>query len=115
MRAYSQDLRERVLADCDRGRPTQEVADTFSVSPAWVRRLKQRRRESGETGPRRGKTGPPAKLADQQAALQQLVQEQPDATLEELRGKLAVAVSLTTLWRGLKALGITLKKSSPCG
>jgi transposase len=115
MRAYSQDLRERVLADCDQGRPTQEVAHTFSVSPAWVRRLKQRRRESGETSPRRGKTGPPGKLADQQAALQQLVQEQPDATLEELRVKLVVAVSLTTLWRGLKALGITLKKSGPCG
>ena len=52
MKAYSMDLRERVLADCDAGMGTDEVAAKFSVSPAWVRRLLQRRRETGETAPR---------------------------------------------------------------
>ena len=50
--AYSQDLRDRVLAAGDRGVPTKKVAEVFDVSPAWVRRLKQRRRETGETSPR---------------------------------------------------------------
>ena len=45
MEAYSLDLRKRVLAACDGGRGTKEVAQLFAVSPAWVRRLKQRRRE----------------------------------------------------------------------
>lgn len=49
---YSQDLRDRVLAAYDRGEKTKRIAKAFSVSPAWARRLKQRRRETGETSPR---------------------------------------------------------------
>src|SRR5438105_2010142 len=49
---YSQDLRDRVLAAYDRGLPTQRIAELFAVSKAWARRLKQRRRETGETAPR---------------------------------------------------------------
>jgi transposase len=46
---YSQDLRDRVLAAYDRGMRTKQIAEQFSVSPAWARRVKQRHRESGET------------------------------------------------------------------
>jgi len=46
---YSQDLRDRVLAAHDRGMKTKQIADTFRVSCSWVRRVKQRRRETGET------------------------------------------------------------------
>ena len=52
MRAYSMDLRVRVLADGDAGLGTAAVAAKYRVSASWVRRLKQRRRASGETGPR---------------------------------------------------------------
>ncbi len=52
MRAYPQELRDRVLLACDAGQPTKQVADRFCVSPAWVRRLKQRRAETGEVVPR---------------------------------------------------------------
>ena len=52
MRAYSRDLRERVLADCDAGLSNDEVARKFSVSASWIRRLKQRRRETGSIDPR---------------------------------------------------------------
>ena len=115
MQPYSMDLRKRVLADCDAGCPTKEVAETFSVSPAWVRRLKQRRRETGEIAPREGKTGPKPKLSEHSQQLEHLVQECPDATLEELQQKLSVFVGVTTIWRALKSLGITLKKSHPRG
>ncbi|MEM8739184.1 MAG: hypothetical protein AAGG38_12010 [Planctomycetota bacterium] len=47
MKAYSMDLRPRVIGDCDAGLPTKQVALKYSVSPAWVRRLKQHRRERG--------------------------------------------------------------------
>lgn len=113
MRAYSMDLRERVLADCDAGVRTISVARKFSVSASWIRRLKQRRRESGEIAPRRGKTGPKPKLAEYEEKLEELVREKPDATLSELRDKVGVKVSLNTVWRTLKALGLTLKKSPP--
>lgn len=52
MQAYSLDLRTRVLADCDRGLSTRAVATKYSVSESWVRRLKQRRRETGAVAPR---------------------------------------------------------------
>jgi len=48
------DLRERVIAACDRGQRTKDVAKTFGVSPSWVRRLKQHRRERGDVVPRKG-------------------------------------------------------------
>jgi transposase len=114
MRGYSMDLRVRVLADCDAGIATKKVAEKYSVSAAWVRRLKQRRRESGEICPRVSKAGPKPKLFGKEEQLEQLVAEQPDATLEELRKKLGVAVSLATVWRSLKTLGLTLKKSPAC-
>ena len=49
---YSQDLRDRVLAACDRAMKTKTIADLFGVSRSWVRRVKQRRREHGEVSPR---------------------------------------------------------------
>lgn len=114
MRAYSMDLRIRVLADCDAGMPSKKVAEKYSVSVAWVRRLKQRRRESGEVGPRSAKTGPKPKLSGNEQRLEELVAQQPDATLEELRKKLGLAVSVATVWRSLKTLRLTLKKSRAC-
>ena len=44
MAAYSMDLRLRVLRDADAGLPSDELAEKYSVSRAWVDRLKQRRR-----------------------------------------------------------------------
>lgn len=114
MVAYSIDLRERVLADFDAGMGNDAVARKYRVSSRWVYKLRRQRSETGEIGPRRGKTGPQPKLAAHVEQLAQLVEQQPDATLNELRQRLGVPVSLTTLWTTLKKLGVTLKKS-PAG
>ena len=60
MRAYSMDLRARVLAACDDGMTTSEGAEAFSVSPAWVRRLKQRRTGEEVPAPAAPRRPPPA-------------------------------------------------------
>jgi transposase len=53
MKAYSMDLRERVVAACDAGDATREqVAARFAVSVRWVRDLLGRRREAGSIAPR---------------------------------------------------------------
>ena len=57
MRAYSMDLRERVLRDSDAGMKAAAVAVTYHVSASWVRRLKQRRRKTGEVAPRQQRYG----------------------------------------------------------
>jgi transposase len=112
MQPYSLDLRERVLADCDAGQGTQAVADRYHVSPAWVRRLKQRRRETGAVGPRRGRPGPQPALAEHQERLAELARQQPDLSAAEYRDLLGVGVAAVTLWRALRRLGLTLKKSA---
>jgi transposase len=45
MKAYSVDLRQRVLDDCDAGLGTKAVAEKYSVSPSWVRKLKKQDRD----------------------------------------------------------------------
>ena len=52
MRAYSTDLRQRVLAACDAGHSNAAVAQTFSVSQSWIRRIKQVRRATGRVAPK---------------------------------------------------------------
>jgi transposase len=111
MRAYSSDLRERVFGDSDAGMPSKAVAEKYDVSRAWVDRLKQRRRETGEIAPRAQRYGPHPKLGPQLHRLADLIQEQPDRTLAELQEALEVAVSLPTIWRAVKRLGFTVKKT----
>jgi transposase len=86
---YSQDLRDRVLAACDRAMKTKQIADLFGVSRSWVRRVKQRRREYGELAPRPPE--PTARYAKiDRDRLRELVEAHPDATLAELRSMLGV-------------------------
>lgn len=113
MEAYSMDLRKRVLAMVDEDALTRiEIARLFQVSTAWIRRLVQRRRETGSISPKVGKRGRKPKISDEQRQrLVVLVQRDPDATLAELQRRLRVAVCIGTIWRALQELGLTYKKS----
>ena len=102
MDAYSIDLRQRVLADCDAKMGTQAVATKYQVSPSWVRRLKQRRRESGEIAPRAPRNKVQPRWLPHVERLRELVDEQPDATLRELRDRLGVSLSVMTICRALQ-------------
>jgi transposase len=106
--AYSQDLRERVLAAYDRGMPTQEIAELFAVSKAWARRLKQRRRETGETAPR--PSGGARVIKIDMARLAELVKAQPDATARELRARLGIQCAESAIYMALQRLGLSFKK-----
>lgn len=112
MAAYSLDLRTRVLADWDGGMKAEDLAAKYRVSRAWVHRLVQRRRETGEIGPRRQTKFRTRRLAtDHEERLRDLVTAQPDRTLAELRDALPVAASLATIWRALARLKLTVKKN----
>jgi transposase len=111
MKPYSLDLRVRVLKDCDAGLKTSAVARKYSVSPAWVRRLKQRRRQTGLVAPTPQRHGPrPAweALADR---IRVAVHQSPDLTLREYIERFALPLSKSALARGLAALGLSRKKS----
>ena len=111
MAAYSIDLRLRVLRDADAGLPSDELAEKYSVSRAWVDRLKQRRRKTGEVAPRKQTRWRTPILQAQLAELTALIREQPDRTLAELQEALRTPASLPTLCRTIKRLGFRFKKN----
>jgi len=67
MRALSNDLRLRIYEACQDGESTAEVAQRFAVSTAFVRRLKQRFRETGSIAPKPGGRGPAPRCSTQVA------------------------------------------------
>ena len=111
MRAYSMDLRERVLLDSDAGMKAADVAAKYRVSGSWVRLLKQRRRETGEVAPRVQRQGRRCMLEPHLHTLAALIAAHPDRTLAELKDALATPASVPTVWRAVRALGLTVKKN----
>jgi transposase len=110
MKTYSMDLRERVLED-SKSMGTLEVANKYRVSQAWVRRLKQRFRETGELGPKKKRRGPVPAAVVYADRIRDAVQEAKDATLDELCARFGLPMSRATLGRALLVLGLTRKKS----
>ena len=109
MKPYSKEFRGEVLAACDRGRSTREVATYFNVSESWVRRVKQERRELNKVAPclTRRRTPLWAPLADR---MLEAIGRQPDLTLRELKAELGTELSVQTLCTALQRLRLTVKK-----
>lgn len=111
-RAYSMDLRTRVLKDADAGLSSKELAARYHVSRAWVDALKQRRRETGAIAARRQtKFRSRVLTPEEETRLTVLVTARPDATLTELRDALPTRAGLATIWRALGRLAFTVKKN----
>ena len=115
MKAYSQDLRKRILDTVQRGDGSlRQIARRFLVSVSFITRLLQLHRSTGSLEPRPHGGGNPAVLGPEDLEqLRELVQKQPDATLEELRQRLGVSCSLMTISRALRKLGLPRKKKIP--
>ena len=111
-KAYSIDLRKRVLKEIDTGMSTEDAARKYSVSISWAYSLKKQRLETGSIAPKEYKPGPKPKLAPFEKEVRQTVADHPDATLVELAEILSqyVPVSDTTVGEFLKQLKITWKK-----
>ena len=116
MKAYSDDLRERVAAACQRpGQRQHAVAAQFGVSLSFVAKLLRRQRTSGTVAAKPWNGGPARCLdAAAQAQLVVWVGQQPDITLAELREALQVErgqrVCLSTVWRVLAEHDLRRKK-----
>jgi transposase len=113
MRAYSLDLRERVVAAVAAGTPRAVVARAFGVGLATVERYVRRRR-AGALAPR-SSPGRPARLgADAEPALRAQLAAAPDATLaghaERWARERGARVSAATMRRAIARLGWTRKK-----
>jgi transposase len=111
MAPYSMDLRKRVLKAWDAGLDAETVAARYEVSRAWVHRLVQRRRETGSIAPRKQTKFRRRVLAGQEERLAALIAARPDATLVEIREALPTTAAVSTLWRAIDQLDLTVKKN----
>lgn len=113
MRAYSQDLRDRILTALERGERPTAIARRFEVSRVWVYQVraglkKEGRRSSLPMGGYRK-----SRIAGMEAQLRAWIKAQADLTLAQLCARLAehgIAIKIPALWHQLNRWGLTLKK-----
>jgi transposase len=110
MKPIPTEMRKRILDDCDNGMTEHQAAAKWKVGRSTIAKIKKQRRDTGCIEPLKGTPGPKAKLREHRGLLQQIVAQTPDATLEEIREQLPVAVSIQTVHVELKKLKLVYKK-----
>jgi len=114
-RAYSQDLRDRVIDVALAGTPARQAAARFGIGVATAIRWVRQARQSGDRAP--GRQGQPrrSKLDPYRDYLLELIETTPDMTISEMVERLAaerrVGASRATLWTFLDRCGLTFKKN----
>lgn len=114
VKAYSPDLRERVLRAVDQGYKRADIIKLFGVSRATIKRYLKRRRETGEANVKSIPGRPSKKFAPLQAGLVAQLEAYSDATLEAhcqmWKAQQGMTVSMTTMSRAIRRVGWTRKK-----
>jgi transposase len=110
--AYSMEFRRAVAKAYDECGSSIEAAEQMGCSESWVRRLIQRRRQTGSLDPLPPVLPDNNKLDDGDLReLQRLIADTPDMTLAELAAALGGKASVPTVWRATRKLNLRLKKS----
>ena len=113
-RAYSQDLRDRVIVAVASGSSARAAARVFGVSASSAVKWVQRWRRTGDSTARRmGGYRRPVLEAHKNLVLS-LVADRPDLTIEEIRAELRTAgivVGYGAVWRFLSGQGLSVKKN----
>ena len=117
MRAYSLDLRERVVSAYHTGENTiAEIATRFSVGETFLKKMLRQKRETNSLERLPARAGAKKLLSEEHRRwLRKQIKAKPDATLVELQTSLlqdrGVSISPATLSRELTNLGLPRKKS----
>jgi transposase len=116
MRAYSHDLRQRILRAVDQGQPRAEIITAFAVSRSTIKRYLKLRRETGDVKAKAIAGRPSKKGAALQTGLFPQLEAQPDATLAEhcqmWEATHGIQVSSATMSRAIQRLNWTRKKKT---
>ena len=113
MRAYSEDLRKKIVAAIGRGMSKAQAARTFDVSLSSVKRYSRTASQGGSLEPRRS-PGRPRKAEEKaRLLLEKDVEERPSATIGQRRRFLehvtGTTLSYSTVRRLMKRLGFSQK------
>jgi transposase len=115
MKAYSQDLRERVIAAVDAGQHSQpEIAGIFEISESTIDKWTKRWRDTGSVAALPFAGGRQRALKDCAEVIRAEVKQQPDVTLDELCERVTaqteVTASRSMMSRELQGLALPRKK-----
>ena len=110
MRAFSLDLRTRVLADFQAGLSFAALGRKYTVSAEWVRQFIRRHQATGELAARSTINHRVPFHLKHEAELRAAVADDPSLTLEALKTTLGVDCDISTLWYALRDLKISFKK-----
>jgi transposase len=114
MRAYSPDLRAKILAAVDAGMSKSQAARTFGVGLATIKRYAALRRETGTLDPKPHPGRPPLIGPEQQEVLWTQLVAYPTAYLDEQcdlwEAQTSVRLSISAMSRTINRLGFTRKK-----
>ena len=117
MKPYSVDLRQKIIDVYKEGNVSQrQLARQFRVALSFIQKLIKQYKETGNIAPKVRTKQTPTKLSDEQLqVLKELVAENPEATLQELRQKLAaiagVTISISTVHRMLRRIDLFPQKN----
>jgi transposase len=104
-------VRRRIVELYEQDYSTAEIAEVFGACESGVRRVRQRLRERGSLDPLPRTCGrKPVMTAEVERGIREHVAAHPDATRQELRSALGLTVSLQSVSKWLKRLGLPLKK-----
>jgi transposase len=115
---YSLDLRQKIVDAYVEGHTSQrQIAQQFRVAYSFVRKLVKQYRETGQIAPKQRTEQTPTKLSvEQLAILETIVESNNDATLAELCDlldqRVGVRIGVSTMFRMLEQLNLTLKKNA---
>src|SRR5260370_2810008 len=117
MRAYSIDLRERIVQAVANGRPQREAARTFGVGVNTVKRSVIRQQQTGNLARRPIPGGPRRIGREQEAVLRARLEAAPDATLAEhcawWAEQQGQVVSVATMWPARARVGRARQYTNP--
>jgi len=115
MRAYSQDLRDRVLHALERGERPTDIAVRFEVSRGWVHEVRKQLRVEGRRTSLQIGGHRKSLVAPMEAVLRGWIDERPDLTLAEMCERLTkeqgIAIKVPALWHQLNKWGLSYKKN----
>jgi transposase len=112
MEAYPLRMRQRIIALYERGHSTAAISGMLGTCQSGTRRTRQRLRERGTLRAGGATPGRKSGLTDEAARrLREHVAAYPDATRQEIRGRLGLAADVRTIGRWLGRLGLPLKRS----
>ena len=112
MQPIPTEMRRRILDDCDSGMTEKNAAQKWKVGRSTIAKIKKQRRDTGTIEPLKGTPGRKAKLREHRSLLKHIVDQTPDATLEEIRDALPVKVTTPTVFNELRRLKLVYKKNN---